>query len=101
MRPEVCAARAHRCRARYRSHCRRAILERSIVAPGLLAQILVAKYCDHLPLYRQEPIYRTRHQVWLPRQTMAQWMGLAADWLRPIYEQSVPEVHRQRLRADR
>lgn len=63
-----------------------AILERSIVAPGLLAQIVVAKYCDHLPLYRQESIYWTRHQVWLSRQTMAEWMGLAADWLKPIYE---------------
>jgi transposase len=63
------------------------LLERSIVAPGLLAQIVTAKYCDHLPLYRQESIYWTRHQVWLPRQTMAQWVGLAADWLKPIYEQ--------------
>ena len=68
------------------------ILERSIVAPGLLAQIVVAKYCDHLPLYRQEAIYWRRHQVWLPRQTMAEWMGLAADWLRPIYEHLRAEV---------
>jgi transposase len=63
------------------------LLERSIVAPGVLAQIVTAKYCDHLPLYRQESIYWTRHQVWLPRQTMAQWVGLAADWLKPIYEE--------------
>ena len=63
------------------------VLERSIVAPGLLAQIVVAKYCDHLPLYRQESIYWTRHQVWLPRQTMAEWVGLAAEWLKPIYQQ--------------
>ena len=62
------------------------LLERSFVAPGLLAQIVVAKYCDHLPLYRQESIYWTRHQVWLPRQTMAEWVGLAAEWLKPIYE---------------
>ena len=64
-----------------------ALLERSIVTPGLLAQIVAAKYCDHLPLYRQESIYWTRHQVWLPRQTMAEWMGLAADWLKPIYRE--------------
>jgi transposase len=69
-----------------------AILERSIVAPGLLAQIVVAKYCDHLPLYRQESIYWSRHQVWLPRQTMAEWMGLAADWLKPIYQEIRGEV---------
>jgi transposase len=36
------------------------LLERSLVVPGLLAQIVVAKYCDHLPLYRQESIYWTR-----------------------------------------
>jgi transposase len=60
--------------------------ERCLAAPGLLAQILIAKYCDHLPLYRQEQIYRTRHGVFLPRQSMARWVGLAADWLRPIYE---------------
>ena len=50
-----------------------AILERSLIAPGLLAQILVSKYYDHLPLYRQEAIYWSRHQVWLPRQTMTHW----------------------------
>jgi transposase len=60
--------------------------ERSIAAPGLLAQIIVAKYCDHLPLYRQEQIYATRHDINLPRQSMARWLGLASDWLRPLYE---------------
>ncbi len=60
--------------------------ERSIAAPVLLAQIIVAKYCDHLPLYRQEQIYATRHDIAIPRQSMARWLGLAADWLRPIYE---------------
>jgi transposase len=68
------------------------ILERGIVAPGLLAQIVVAKYCDHLPLYRQEAIYWSRHQVWLPRQTMAEWVGLAAQWLQPIYHEIRREV---------
>jgi transposase len=60
--------------------------DRSLPAPGLLAQILVAKYCDHLPLYRQEQIFARRHQVQLPRQTLARWVALAADWLQPIYE---------------
>ena len=59
---------------------------RCIAAPGLIAAVIVGKYCDHLPLYRQEQIFATRHGVPIPRQTMAQWMGLAADWLRPIYE---------------
>jgi transposase len=61
--------------------------ERSIAAAGLLAQITVSKYCDHLPLYRQEQIFATRYGIDIPRQSMARWMGLVADWLRPIYEQ--------------
>jgi transposase len=60
--------------------------ERSLAAPGLLAHILVSKYCDHLPLYRQEQIFARRHQVHLPRQTLARWVELAAGWLQPIYE---------------
>jgi hypothetical protein len=48
---------------------------------------LVGKYCDHLPLYRQEQIFLQRHRVSLPRQTLARWVELAADWLKPIYEQ--------------
>lgn len=60
--------------------------DRSLPAPGLLAHILVGKYCDHLPLYRQEQIYAQRYGVHLPRQTLARWVGLAADWLKPIYE---------------
>jgi transposase len=63
------------------------LLERSVVTPGLLAQIVVSKYCDHMPLYRQEAIYWSRHEVWLPRQTLAEWMGLGAEWLKPIYRQ--------------
>ncbi|HEV2207407.1 MAG TPA: IS66 family transposase [Verrucomicrobiae bacterium] len=62
------------------------LLDRSLPAPGLLAQVLVGKYCDHLPLYRQEQIYGQRHRVHLPRQTLARWVELAADWLKPIYE---------------
>jgi transposase len=61
--------------------------ERGVAAPGLLAHILVSKYCDHLPLFRQEQIFLRRHQVHLPRQTLARWVALAADWLKPIFEQ--------------
>ena len=62
------------------------LLDRSLPAPGLLAQILVSKYCDHLPLYRQEQIFLQRHRVHLPRQTLARWVELSADWFKPIYE---------------
>jgi transposase len=61
--------------------------ERGLAAAGLLAHVLVSKYCDHLPLYRQEQIYAQGHGLNLPRQTLARWVELAADWLTPIYEQ--------------
>ncbi|HEY4051814.1 MAG TPA: IS66 family transposase [Acidobacteriaceae bacterium] len=61
--------------------------QRCIAAPGLLAQVIVSKYCDHQPLYRQEQIYWDRHRVWLPRQSMARWIQLASEWLKPIYRQ--------------
>ncbi len=61
--------------------------DRSLPAPGLLAQVVVGKYCDHLPLYRQEQIFIRRYGVHLPRQTLARWVAVAADWLKPVYEQ--------------
>jgi len=61
--------------------------ERCLAAPGLLAQLIVAKYCDHLPLYRLESIFAQRHGVHLPRQTLARWLTLAAEWLKPVYQQ--------------
>ncbi|MGH9354393.1 MAG: IS66 family transposase [Terriglobia bacterium] len=63
------------------------LLDRSLPAPGLLAHIVVGKYCDHLPLYRQEQIYQQRHGVHLPRQSLTRWVELASAWLKPIYEQ--------------
>lgn len=66
--------------------------DRCIAAPGLVAAIVIGKYCDHLPLYRQEQIFASRHHVHVPRQTMAQWMALAADWLKPVYEHMRQEV---------
>jgi transposase len=61
--------------------------ERGVAGPGLLAHILVSKYCDHLPLYRQEQIFAQRHKINLSRQTLASWVELCAGWLQPIYEQ--------------
>ena len=68
--------------------------QRCIAAPGLLAQVIVSKYCDHLPLFRQEQIYWDRHQVWLPRQSMARWVQLASEWLKPIYRQIKDQMMR-------
>ena len=52
-------------------------------APGLLAQVIVAKYADHCPLYRQQGIYR-RSGVELDRATLAAWVGAAARLLEPL-----------------
>jgi transposase len=60
--------------------------DKGIAAPGLMAQVIVSKYCDHLPLYRQKQIHRLRHNIELPRQTLARWIEQAAQWLRPIDE---------------
>src|SRR5437763_10431855 len=51
-------------------------IERGRPGPGLLAHVLVAKYCDHLPLYRQGVIY-ARAGVDLDRSTLADWVGHA------------------------
>lgn len=53
-------------------------------APGLLAQILVSKYCDHLPFYRQEQIFWQRHHVFIARQQMVQWTAQSVRLLSGI-----------------
>src|SRR3989338_9255972 len=50
------------------------IIDKGIPTTGLLAQVLVAKYADHLPLYRQEAIFG-RAGLAIPRSTLAQWVG--------------------------
>lgn len=53
--------------------------------PGLLAQVLVSKYCDHQPLYRQSAIY-ARHGVDPSRSTLADWVAASGRLLRPLVE---------------
>jgi transposase len=60
-------------------------IERGIAGPGLLAHVLVSKYCDHLPLYRQSEIY-ARDGVELDRSTMAEWVGGCTRLLEPLVE---------------
>ncbi len=64
-----------------------------MAAPGLLANILVSRYVDHLPFFRQETIFKTRHEVLIPRQNMVRWMGMVADRLEPIYNILKEGVH--------
>ena len=60
-----------------------AILDRGSAAPGLLAQVVIAKYTDHLPLYRQEALY-ARSGVELSRTTLAEWAGAVGVALAPL-----------------
>jgi transposase len=60
-------------------------IERGMAGPGLLAHVLVSKYCDHLPLYRQAEIY-AREGVELDRSTMAEWVGGCSRLLQPLVE---------------
>ena len=60
-------------------------IERGLAGPGLLAHVLVAKYGDHLPLYRQSEIY-AREGVELERSTMADWVGAASRLLNPLVD---------------
>jgi transposase len=60
-------------------------IERGVAGPGLLAHVLVSKYCDHLPLYRQSEIYE-REGVDLERSTLADWVGSTSQLLAPLVE---------------
>ena len=60
-------------------------IARGSAGPGLLAHVLVSKYCDHLPLYRQSEIY-ARQDVELERSTLADWVGGSAHLLQPLVE---------------
>jgi hypothetical protein len=60
-------------------------IERGKPGAGLVAHVLTAKYCDHLPLYRQSEIY-AREGVDLSRSTMADWVGRASALLAPLID---------------
>jgi transposase len=60
-------------------------IARGLAGPGLLAHVLVSKYADHLPLYRQSEIY-AREGVELERSTLADWVGATSELLKPLNE---------------
>lgn len=68
------------------------IIDNSYASAGLLASIVLAKYCDHLPLYRQSQIFKTRFGVPISRQTMGDWMYRLAQMLAMIYEAIRTEI---------
>lgn len=60
-------------------------IARGLAGPGLLAHVLVSKYADHLPLYRQSKIYE-REGIELERSTLADWVGETSALLAPLVE---------------
>src|SRR5215207_7763146 len=76
------------------------LIEGGLPTEATVAQVLVSKYADHLPLYRQAQIY-ARQGVALDRSTLADWVGRAAFLLRPVHERLLETLKRsRRLFAD-
>jgi len=76
------------------------IVESGIPTEALIAQVLVSKYADHLPLYRQAQIY-ARQGIQLDRSTLADWVGRAAWYLRPLRDHVLERLRQStRLFAD-
>jgi len=61
------------------------VIDKGLPTSGLLAQVLVAKYSDHLPLYRQEAIFG-RCGYPIARSTLAQWVGVCGVQLQPLVD---------------
>jgi transposase len=61
------------------------VIDKGIPTSGLLAQVLVAKYADHLPVYRQETIF-ARAGLAIARSTLAQWVGTCGVRLQPLVD---------------
>jgi len=76
------------------------VIDKGIPTSGLLAQVLVAKFADHLPLYRQEAIFG-RAGLAIPRSTLAQWVGSCGVQLQPLVDAMKAELLQQSvLHAD-
>jgi transposase len=67
------------------------IIDKGIPTAGLLAQVLVAKFLDHLPLYRQERIFE-RAGLAIARSTLAQWVGECGAQLQPLVDALTAEL---------
>jgi transposase len=67
------------------------LIAKGMATPGLIAQVLVSKYCDHTPLYRQSQIF-ARHGIELDRSTLANWVGGACWWLEALHARLAANV---------
>ena len=75
-------------------------IEKGLPGPGLLAQVAVSKYADHLPLHRQTQLF-ARHGVTLSRQTLCDWMGRAARLVAPLVTlMQAPALQSKALQTD-
>ncbi len=76
------------------------VIDKGIPTAGLLAQVLIAKFADHLPLYRQEAIF-ARAGLGIARSTLAQWVGSCGVQLQPLADALKDEMFRHSvLHAD-
>ena len=66
-------------------------IEKGLAGPGLLAHVITSKYCDHLPLHRQEAIF-ARHGVEMSRKTLCDWVMQSAEVLEPVVKATKREV---------
>src|SRR6202166_866649 len=82
VRPKMCCTR---CDVIVQAPAPSRPIDRGLAGPGLLAHVLVSKYADHLPLYRQSEIY-AREGVDLDRSTLAKWVGESSSLLAPLVE---------------
>ncbi|MBL8644939.1 MAG: transposase, partial [Rhodospirillaceae bacterium] len=73
------------CGAIHQAPAPERVIAKGMATPGLIAQVLVSKYCDHLPLYRQAQIF-ARHGIELDRSSLANWVGGACWWLEPLHD---------------
>ena len=67
------------------------VIEGGIPTEATVAHVLVSKYADHLPLFRQAQIY-SRQGIDLDRSTLADWVGRAAFHLRPVHERLLAHI---------
>ncbi len=80
VRPKFCCAA---CQKIVQAAAPSRPIARGLAGPGFLAHVLVSKYADHLPLYRQSQIY-AREGLELDRSTLADWVGGASELLEPL-----------------
>lgn len=80
VRPKLACTK---CEAIFQAAAPSRPIARGMAGPGLLAHVLVSKYCDHIPLYRQSGMY-AREGVHIDRSTMAGWVEHGDDLLDPL-----------------